>query len=82
MTGKLLRRFAQLWAVGFLVLLLISVGRHVFFLAPSVEQGMQDLRAWFDPSKPQTYIFPTLLISPALAALYLSLRLRKRRSDS
>ena len=81
MTHRMLRRFAEIWAVGFLTLVLISVGRHVLFLAPSVEQGLADVQAWFNPSAPQTYVFPLLVVSPALAALYLSLRLRKRRTS-
>ncbi len=80
MTARVLRRFAEIWAVGFLVLVVISVGRHVFFLAPSVERGFADVQAWFNPSAPQTYLFPLLVVSPALAALYLSLRLRKLRT--
>ena len=81
MTARVLRRFAEIWAVGFLVLVVISVGRHVFFLAPSVGQGLVDVQAWFSPSAPQTYLFPLLVVSPALAALYLSLRLRKPRTS-
>ncbi|UCD24019.1 MAG: hypothetical protein JSW51_13470 [Gemmatimonadota bacterium] len=80
MKAKLLRRFAQVWGIGFLVLLVISVGRHVFILAPSVEQGLADVRAWFDPSVPQTYLFPLIVASPALGALYLSLRLGRPRT--
>ena len=78
MTARMLLRFAKVWAVGFIALVLISVGRHVFFLAPSVERGLADVQAWFSPSAPQTYLFPLMVVSPALAALYLSLRLRRR----
>ncbi len=80
MTARILRRFAEIWAVGFITLVVISVGRHVFFLAPSVERGFSDVQAWFNPSAPQTYLFPLLVVSPALAALYLSLRLRRPRT--
>ena len=80
MTARMLRRFAEIWAVGFITLVVISVGRHVFFLAPSVERGFADVQAWFNPSALQTYLFPLLVVSPALAALYLSLRLRRPRT--
>jgi len=81
MTARMLRRFAKVWAVGFIALVVISVGRHVLFLAPSVERGLADVQAWFNPSTPQTYLFPLMVVSPALAALYLSFRLRKPRTS-
>ncbi len=79
MTSKMLRRFAEFWVLGFLTLLVISVGRQVLFLAPSVEQGLADVQMWFDPTAPQTYVIPLLLISPAVVALYLSFRSRSSR---
>ena len=77
---KLLRWFAQVWVVGFLALLLLSAGRQIFLVAPSVGQGFNDVQSWFDPYSPWTYLAPLVVVSPAIAAFYVSRRVGSMRS--
>lgn len=78
MKVRLLRLFAGAWALGFLALLVLSVGRQVFAVAPTAGEGINEVLAWFDPSRARTYVAPLVMLSPAAAALYLSHRLRRR----
>jgi hypothetical protein len=77
MVSRLLVLFAKSWVLLFVVLVVLSVGRYVLLQAPSVVQGLEDVRGWFDPVSPRTYALPILLLSPAVAALALSLKLRR-----
>jgi hypothetical protein len=77
---KLLRWFAEAWAVGVLALLLFSAGRQIFFVAPSVGQGFSDVQSWLDPYSPWTYLAPLVAVSPAIAAFYVSRRAGSMRS--
>ncbi|UCG89212.1 MAG: hypothetical protein JSW71_12005 [Gemmatimonadota bacterium] len=78
MTVKLLRWFAEAWVLAFLALLLLSAGRQVFFVAPSVGQGLSDVQSWFDPYSVWTYVTPLVAVSPAIAAFYMAHRVSRR----
>lgn len=80
MSAKLLVLFAKGWVLLFGLLVVISVGRHVMLQAPSVWQGLEDVKGWFDPANARTYAIPAILLSPALAAFLLSLRLRRLKT--
>ncbi len=77
MVAKLLLLFAKSWLLLFGILVVLSVGRYVFLQAPSVPRGLVDVMDWFDPVNPRTYAIPVILLSPALGAFLLSLRLRR-----
>jgi hypothetical protein len=80
MSAKLLVLFAKGWVLLFGLLVVISVGRHVMLQASSVGQGLEDVKGWFDPASARTYAIPAILLSPALAAFLLSLRLRRLKT--
>jgi hypothetical protein len=81
MSAKLLLLFAKCWLILFGLLVAVSVGRHVFLQASSVVQGLEDVREWFDPVSPRTYAIPIILLSPALVAFLLSMKLRRPRTS-
>ena len=77
MTARLLRWFAEAWALCFVALLALSVCRQVFLVAPTVRQGLRDVQSWFDPNSIWTYLLPLVVVSPAVVALLLSFRARR-----
>jgi len=77
MTVKLLRWFAEVWALCFVALIALSVCRQVFLVAPTVGQGLRDVQSWFDPYSIWTYLLPLIVVSPAVVALLLSFRARR-----
>jgi len=81
MSAKLLLLFAKCWILLFGLLVVVSVGRHIFLQASSVGQGLEDVRGWFDPGNPRTYAMPIILLSPALVAFLLSIKLRRPRTS-
>jgi hypothetical protein len=89
--AKLLRKFATLWTLATVAIILACAVYHVYWVAPSVERGVANLLKVWNPVYVLLYLqgrffagdssfFVTSLLwaAPVLVASLLALRLEKR----